>query len=131
MAFFTLEKEIEISSGHQLKLPYDSKCQNYHGHNWKVTVRVEGEHLTPYGMLVDFCHIKDVVMQLDHANLNEKLDINPTAEQIAEWIATEIQIRINREWKNYPFQEEDYPQVVQVEIEESEGNRIVYTCGAF
>ena len=35
---FTVVKRMEVSASHSLKLSYQSKCENLHGHNWIVTV---------------------------------------------------------------------------------------------
>ena len=68
-----------------------------HGHNWKVEVEVCGNKLDNIGMVIDFIEIrnmtKGVVDQLDHRFLND-LDpfkkINPTAENIAQYIYKEL-----------------------------------------
>ena len=63
---------MEISASHRLKLSYESKCENLHGHNWIITVYCQAEQLNEDGMVVDFTHIKEVVKgQLDHKNLND------------------------------------------------------------
>ena len=81
---YYIEKTLEISACHRLKLSYESKCQNLHGHNWIITVYCKSRELNSDGMVVDFTHIKQLVQErLDHANLNEVLPFNPTAENIA------------------------------------------------
>ncbi len=30
---YYVKKTIEVSASHQLKLSYESKCENFHGHN--------------------------------------------------------------------------------------------------
>lgn len=106
---YTVKKRIEIAGAHQLKLPYPSKCSRLHGHNWIIEVTCQREELDENGMVVDFSKIKEVVMQLDHQYLNEILKgINPTAENIAKWIADQI------------------PYCVKVSVRESEGNLAVY-----
>ena len=68
-----------------------------HGHNWKVEVEVCGNKLDNIGMVIDFKEIrnttKGVVDQLDHRFLNDLdpfKEINPTAENIAQYIYTEL-----------------------------------------
>ena len=89
---YLVSKRMEIAGAHYLKLPYESKCSGIHGHNWIVTVYCCSEVLTGYGMVVDFKKVKDVVHgAVDHRYINEVLpDINPTAENIANWAASEV-----------------------------------------
>ncbi|MBR6342921.1 MAG: 6-carboxytetrahydropterin synthase, partial [Selenomonadaceae bacterium] len=79
---YTVTKRVEISSAHSLRLPYESKCRNLHGHNWIIDVTCQSETLNEDGMVLDFVKIKEIVGKLDHANINEILGdgINPTAE---------------------------------------------------
>ena len=92
MKRYELTVEDHFSSAHQLR-GYMGKCENIHGHNWKVRVRVEGDRLDSTGMLVDFTELKrmlkEVMKYLDHVNLNETSPfdtINPSSENIAEYI---------------------------------------------
>lgn len=88
---FTVRKRMEISAMHRLDLDYESPCTNNHGHNWLVIIEVKGPALNKNGMLLDFKKIKDLIhSKLDHKNLNEVFDFNPTAENIALWIRNEV-----------------------------------------
>ena len=124
---YKISKRIEIAGSHSLSLDYDSPCSKIHGHNWIITVEIEGILLDEHGMLMDFKHIKNVVNKLDHANINEVIaPINPTAENIAKWIVDKIQYEL----KIYYTVERDrtnYPWVSKVSVQESEGNIACYT----
>lgn len=74
-----------------MTLNYESKCQDLHGHNWQVVVYCKSETLNENGMVVDFTQIKKAVHdKLDHKHLNDVVDFNPTAENIARWIVEQI-----------------------------------------
>ncbi len=89
--------EEEFSAAHALR-GYRGKCENLHGHNWKVEVYVRGDQLDEIGMLVDFTHLKkvtrDVMGLLDHQNLNElrpfDVELNPSSEHLAGFILDKI-----------------------------------------
>lgn len=88
---FEIIKKLEISAAHQLKLNYPSKCRNLHGHNWQIEIHCKADRLNNSGMVFDFTKIKKRISdRLDHKNLNDVLDVNPTAENIAFWIAQEL-----------------------------------------
>ena len=72
---------------------YQGKCENLHGHNYKIIITIEG-NLKDDGMVIDFKIIKDIVKEkvidiLDHTHLNDTID-NPSAENLAVWIWTKI-----------------------------------------
>ncbi|MCM1369932.1 MAG: 6-carboxytetrahydropterin synthase QueD [Candidatus Amulumruptor caecigallinarius] len=106
---YIVRKTFEFSAAHRLELDYESRCTSLHGHNWRVTVECRSRELDANGMVVDFTHIKRRVIDLlDHSCLNDRLDFNPTAENIARWVV------------------ENVPKCVRCEIEESEGNWAAY-----
>jgi 6-pyruvoyltetrahydropterin/6-carboxytetrahydropterin synthase len=81
-----------FNAAHNLR-EYKGKCENLHGHNWKVEVSLEAEDLNKLGMVEDFTVIKKklklVLKKLDHSHLNEIAyfkKINPTSENIARFI---------------------------------------------
>ena len=81
---YYISKRMEIAGAHNLKLSYKSKCQNLHGHNWIITVYCKGEELNQDGMIIDFKHIKNAIMdKLDHQYINDVVDFNSTAENMS------------------------------------------------
>ena len=87
--------EAEFSAAHFLK-DYGGKCENLHGHNYRVLAHAQGEKLGEGGMLFDFSRLKASLRaacaKLDHTNLNDIafFDGNPSAERIALFIADHI-----------------------------------------
>jgi 6-pyruvoyltetrahydropterin/6-carboxytetrahydropterin synthase len=88
---FEVAVEQGFASAHALR-NYKGRCENTHGHNWRVEVLIEGERLDDTGMLVDFIDVKrlmaEIVDRIDHQFLNEipPFDVvNPSAENIAEY----------------------------------------------
>jgi 6-pyruvoyltetrahydropterin/6-carboxytetrahydropterin synthase len=106
---YYISKTMEIAGCHSLKLSYRSKCENLHGHNWKVTIHCKAKELNADGMVIDFTLVKEKIHgYLDHGNFNELLPFNPTAENIARWICDQI------------------PECYKVDVQESEGNIATY-----
>lgn len=90
-----------FSAAHQLRR-FHGECENLHGHNWKVEVCVASYSLDEKGMVLDFRvvkkHTKEVLSRLDHKFLNELTmfrDQNPSAENIARYIAEELGARLD------------------------------------
>lgn len=92
---YEVRVEADFAAAHFLR-DYHGKCENLHGHNYKVYVHVRGSNLDEGGMLLDFTQIKktlrNVCELLDHKNLNDfdYFDQNPSAERIATFIAGKI-----------------------------------------
>lgn len=106
---YYVSKRMEIAGAHRLRLSYESKCSNLHGHNWIVTVWCKARELNADGMVADFAHIKKQIHgYLDHGFLNELLPFNPTAENIAKWIVDTVE------------------NCYRAEVQESEGNLAIY-----
>jgi len=93
---FEVTVDQTFAAAHALR-NYKGGCENLHGHNFKVQVVLAGERLDDAGLLVDFIDVKnlmgEILARLDHQNLNETppFDVkNPSAENIAEYICTEM-----------------------------------------
>lgn len=92
---FELRVESHFCAAHFLT-NYKGKCENLHGHNYKVYAHIRGDYLDDGGMLMDFADIKKVLNEvcdsLDHSNLNdmEVFKQNPSAERIAKYIYDQI-----------------------------------------
>lgn len=85
---YTISKEFHFSASHQLKgLAENHPCSRLHGHNYIVEVQLQSEELDEKGFVVDYgglSIIKDYIDSvLDHKHLNDVMDNNPTAENIA------------------------------------------------
>ncbi|MBZ5606502.1 MAG: 6-carboxytetrahydropterin synthase QueD [Acidobacteriia bacterium] len=93
---FEVTVEQTFAAGHALR-NYKGKCENVHGHNFRVQVVIEGEKLDEAGLLVDFLDVKSamrtIIDRLDHVFLNDisPFDVkNPSAENIAEYFYVEL-----------------------------------------
>jgi 6-pyruvoyltetrahydropterin/6-carboxytetrahydropterin synthase len=91
----------DFAAAHNLR-NFRGKCENLHGHNWKVEVVVRGTELDAGGMLVDFGEIKEVTRQLlgelDHQYLNDLpffKEQNPSSENIARYLFEGLSGKIN------------------------------------
>lgn len=101
---FEVRVEADFAAAHFLK-DYHGKCENLHGHNYKVFAHARGKELDDGGMLLDFGILKGalrtVVKILDHTNLNDLTENgelvfknNPSAERIAMWIFKQLKIQL-------------------------------------
>ena len=93
---FEVTIEQTFAAGHALR-NYRGKCENVHGHNYRVQVTLRGAELDAAGLLVDFVQVKALIMRvvdrLDHQFLNDlpPFDaINPSAENMAKYFYDEI-----------------------------------------
>lgn len=93
---FEVTVEQTFAAGHALR-NYRGKCENVHGHNYRVRVTVAGEQLDATGLLVDFLDVNrligGVVEYLDHQFINDLApfdQVNPSAENIAKYFYDRI-----------------------------------------
>ena len=123
---FEVIVEHGFAAGHALR-GYKGKCENVHGHNYKIQVVLSGEELDSVGLLVDFKNLRSQIRQtaekLDHRFMNDvpPFDkINPSAENIAKYFFDTIR-------KSY---EESHPErpvrVKAVTVWESDGTAATY-----
>lgn len=99
---FEVMIERNFSSAHQLR-GYKGKCENLHGHNYKIEIYARGSELNNIGLLVDFGDLKraanEIVKYLDHRNLNDLPpfddELNPSAENLARYILEYVASRVN------------------------------------
>jgi 6-pyruvoyltetrahydropterin/6-carboxytetrahydropterin synthase len=94
---FEICVEHTFAAGHALR-NYHGKCENVHGHNYRVQIAVEGEELDENGLLHDFADLKKRLRAtseyLDHQFINDLKpfdEINPSAENIAKFFGDTIQ----------------------------------------
>jgi len=98
---FEVSVDETFSAGHALR-GYRGKCENVHGHNYKVRVILEGPGLDSIGLLYDFTHLKRVIRgivgSVDHKFLNDQAPfdtINPSAENLAKYFYDETLRQMN------------------------------------
>ena len=100
----------DFAAAHFLR-DYNGKCENLHGHNYKVYAHVRGELLNEGGMLLDFTKLKGALRkgigQLDHTNLNDLkyFNQNPSAERIATYIYENIVELLKQEGEDISWHE--------------------------
>jgi 6-pyruvoyltetrahydropterin/6-carboxytetrahydropterin synthase len=112
---FEVTVEQTFAAGHALR-NYHGKCEDVHGHNYRVRITVEGEQLDATGLLVDFIEVNQLitgaVAYLDHRFINDLPpfdEINPSAENMAKYfydrlnggLKNEVPVRISevRVWE--------------------------------
>src|SRR5712692_342530 len=100
---FQVSVEESFSAGHALR-GYKGKCENPHGHNYKVRLTLEGPALDSVGLLYDFVHLKQIIHQViqavDHKFLNDLApfdQLNPSAENIARYLYEEASKQMRKQ----------------------------------
>lgn len=92
--------EQEFDAAHALR-GYQGKCENLHGHRYRVAITIRASRLNELGLAYDFTLLKkqaaEVLGRFDHVFLNETPPfdkINPSAENIAATIYGEMKPRL-------------------------------------
>jgi len=111
-----------ISASHHLR-GYEGKCENVHGHNYKIEATVAAEKLDGTGLAVDFKvlkeHMNEVAGKFDHTDLNrheEFAKLNPSSENLARVVYRGLKSSM----QSLPVE------VVRVSVWESEGSYVTY-----
>lgn len=93
----------DFAAAHNLN-NFRGKCENLHGHNWKIEVVLRGRQLDASGVLVDFGEVKhltrELLAELDHHYLNDLpyfQDQNPSSENIARFLFERLAERLDNE----------------------------------
>ena len=123
---FEISVEKSFAAGHALR-GYRGKCENVHGHNYKVRVTLSGPELDSIGLLCDFVDVRRMVLsiidRLDHQFMNDipPFDVqNPSAENLARYFYHELSRRLRESPGPVPIQ------VGEVKIWETDDTAATY-----
>jgi len=118
---YQISVEGHFDAAHYLR-DYGGKCENLHGHRFKVVVTLNAAKLNKIGLAYDFTelkrHLGEVLARFDHTSLNDvpPFDkINPSSENIAVTIYDELKGRFSGGVK-----------LSTVEVWESPESRVTY-----
>jgi 6-pyruvoyltetrahydropterin/6-carboxytetrahydropterin synthase len=99
---FEVTVEDSFAAGHYLR-HYKGKCENPHGHNYKVRVTLAGKELDKAGLLLDFKDLREVmkyvIERLDHQMINDIepfTTLNPSAENLAKYFYDEANAKLRQ-----------------------------------
>lgn len=121
---YELMVETTFSAAHQLR-GYKGKCENLHGHTWRVQFHVSANELNTIDLAVDFHDLKrmaqEIIAPLDHTCINDVFPFterNPSSENLAKWFFDGMQKRLS-----------DYPTVTAsaVTVWESDTSSATYS----
>jgi 6-pyruvoyltetrahydropterin/6-carboxytetrahydropterin synthase len=114
---------IKSFSAAHLLAQIGGKCEELHGHNFRVEVTVAAPDLNESGLLIDFRVLKKwlnvILDQMDHKHLNELpyfAGINPSAENIAKYIYAQME----------PKAKESQVRIARIKVWESENAAVTY-----
>ena len=89
-----------FSGAHRLRYLH-GKCEELHGHNWKVEVFITSGKLNKEGVVMDFTVLKQkvekVLKSLDHTYLNDLPCFSgqePSSENIARYIFDKLKVEL-------------------------------------
>jgi 6-pyruvoyltetrahydropterin/6-carboxytetrahydropterin synthase len=114
---------IKSFSAAHLLAEIGGKCEELHGHNFKVEVTVGAQELNSEGILIDFRLVKkwlkEILDKMDHQHLNDLSSFagkNPSSENIAHFVYQEMQPKVK----------EAEVEVLRVKVWESESAAVTY-----
>ena len=114
---------IKSFSAAHLLAEIGGKCEELHGHNFKVEVTVDGQELNSEGILIDFRLVKkwlkEILDEMDHQHLNNLpsfVDKNPSSENIAHFVYGEMQNKVK----------DAEVKILRVKVWESESAAVTY-----
>ena len=91
-----------FSGAHRLR-HLRSRCENLHGHNWRIEVSVVSNRLHQEGIVLDFGILKEkvekVLKTLDHTYLNDLPSFSerePSSENIAKYLFDKLKAELSR-----------------------------------
>jgi len=120
---FEVSVDRTFAAGHALR-NYKGKCENVHGHNYKVQITVRGEQLDSAGLLVDFLDLKrltdEVIEYLDHRFINDLAPfdvLNPSAENLAKYFHDRV---------SAGFKSDTTARIAEVRVWETDTSSAVY-----
>lgn len=106
---FEVTVQETFAAGHALR-NYKGKCENVHGHNYRMEVTIAGEELDDTGLLVDFADLKrwmrEAIGRLDHQFINDipPFDVvNPSAENMARYFYEQITTGLESSAQDVPI----------------------------
>jgi len=118
---YQVSVEGHFDAAHYLR-DYGGKCENLHGHRFKVVVSLSAKKLNKIGLAYDFTelkrHLSEVLARFDHTSLNDvpPFDkINPSSENIAAEIYGQLKVHFS-----------EGVSLSSVEVWESPESRVTY-----
>ena len=122
MPLWRVSQQLWFCAAHQVRLS-ETKCEDLHGHNFRVLVHAEAGTLDQTSYVLDFSVLKKAALELlepyDHKNLNEVFPFtewNPTAEELARFICTGLGKKFD----------DGRVRISKVEVFETDNNRAEY-----
>jgi len=121
---YRVSKQLWFCAAHQVRLSED-RCENLHGHNYRVVVHAEAKDLDRTSYVIDFARLKKTAVaaaaRFDHRNINEVEPFqeggrNPTAEELARFFCEELSRELD----------DGRVHICRVEVFETENNRAEY-----